>query len=1096
MLEVRLIGRFDIQCDGKPVILSSRAAQCLFAYLILTSGTLHRREKLAGMLWPDGTEQKARTYLRNEIWRIRNALSKTSDIEYFLADNLTIGFNPSSEYWLDIGGLKIRSDTASAEELIKALSNYQGELLPGFYEDWVVLEREQLQMLFAQKIARLLEMLEKERCWNDVLEWAELWISAGQGPETAYRYLMIAYEALGDKAMVDSTYKRCVETMHQLDLEPSEQTRALAFKRNPKLNIPVPLTSFIGREQELKEVADLVSKFRLITLAGSGGVGKTRLAIQVVADVLELFPDGVWFIDFAPLGDPLLVPQVVVTTLGLIEQPSRLPVMALADFLQGKRVLLILDNCEHLIQACAQITETLLRACPGLHILTTSREMLRSEGELPYRVPSLETPRLNTEAVGDSTAKIESVRLFVERAAFASSDFTLSPQNAIFIAQICQRLDGIPLAIELAAARASVLTVEQILKRLDDRFTLLTSGLRTTLPRQQTLRATIDWSYNLLSSPEQLLFERLSVFAGEWSLEAAESICGADGIEPHRTLDLLTELVNKSLILADRKQGQETRYRMLETIRQYARTKLSSATEVQNMHQRHLAYFVDLAERAEPNLRAFDMLTWLDRLETELDNIRVALAYAQESDVEAQLRLASALLCFWHIRGHKNEGADWLEQGLSIEVIEREEKSLWLERALIRGKALNAAGFIRLMLNESNKGIVLSEESLKIFRELGLAGRKGMAYALWNLSVVVYRRLDLRKRKALIEESLVLFEETGDKFGKAQCVDKLWQCALYEHDFEQAKALSEAHLALRQELGDKDGEALAFFGLGHLALHQGNFEEATTNFEASVARFREVGNRGAMGMALSSLGSVARALGDYRQARIMLEDALTLGENLGDKASIADWVNELGLVALSQGDYRRATQMHERALTLASEVGYPFCVSTALRNLGNVALAQANYQQASKNFEDALTLSIETDDKLEIAFALYGKGRVAQARGHLAPARELYSESILLFRELDEPLDVAQGVAQCLDAFALLAVTQEQLKRAACLFSAAESLYTPLRFELSAKDRDEHDRSIVTARAALGDEAYTAAYEAGKQKSLDEAVTYALTELQ
>ena len=377
MLEIRLIGTFAIKCDGKPVTLSSRAAQSLFAYLILTAGTLHRREKLAGIFWPDETEEKARAYLRNEFWRIRKALRYTSKVEYLLADGLTVAFDQSSAYWLDVAALKNLSDAASTDELINALSTSQGELLSGFYEDWIVLEREHLQSVYEQKMARLLEMLEKEKRWHEVLEWAERWISFGQIPEAAYRYLMIAYDALGEHAKVTSTYERCVQALRVLELEPSEHTRALAFKRTSKLNIPIPLTSFIGRETALKEVAALLAKSRLVTLTGSGGVGKTRLAIQVVANVFHIFPDGIWFLDLAPLSDPALVPNTLAGLLGLRET-GELPITdILINYFHSRSALVIFDNCEHLIEACSQLVNLLLTSCENLSILATSREVLR-----------------------------------------------------------------------------------------------------------------------------------------------------------------------------------------------------------------------------------------------------------------------------------------------------------------------------------------------------------------------------------------------------------------------------------------------------------------------------------------------------------------------------------------------------------------------------------------------------------------------------------------------------------------------------------------------------------------------------------------------
>ena len=502
----------------------------------------------------------------------------------------------------------------------------------------------------------------------------------------------------------------------------------------PRSNLPASTTSFIGREKEQAEIRSLVEENRLVTLSGAGGIGKTRLSLETSYELLQAFPDGVWFIELAPLSDPALLSQVMVNTLGLLDQANRSPQAILTDFLQGKHSLLILDNCEHLIQACAQLAETLLHFCPKLHILATSRETLSITGETVYLVPTLTSPALLNPTL-DALSQYEAVQLFVERTQSTTHDFSLTPDNAAAIAHICHHLDGIPLALELAAPRVKLLRVEEIAARLDDRFQLLTGGSRTALPRHQTLQAMIDWSHDLLTEPERILLRRLSVFAGGWTLEAAEAVCideVQDGILPHQVLDLLTQLINKSLILVEHKQGHETRYHMLETIRQYTREKLWAAGEGELMCEHHVAYFVELAELAEPNLRAFDMIMWLDRLEAELDNIRLALEWAQESDIEAQLRLASALQWFWHIRGHKIEGINRLERGLSIEAKEHGNQHLTLGQAMIRGTALNSAGFLLATVGKIEKTEAFSEAALALFQNLGLMGKQGMAYALWN----------------------------------------------------------------------------------------------------------------------------------------------------------------------------------------------------------------------------------------------------------------------------------------------------------------------------------------------------------------------------
>src|SRR5579884_1061615 len=429
-------------------------------------------------------------------------------------------------------------------------------------------------------------------------------------------------------------------------------------------NLPVQLTSFIGREKEMEEIKRLLSRTRLLTLTGSGGCGKTRLAAQVGADLLADFADGVWLVELAAIADPALVPQTVASTLGIREEPGQRLLETLQQHLKPKSLLLLLDNCEHLSAACAQLAETLLQACPNLRILASSREALGIAGELAYRVPSLslpELPRLPSAeaALVPALARCEATRLFVERAALSYPGFALTEQNAPAVAQVCVRLDGIPLAIELAAARIKVLSADQIAARLDDRFRLLTGGSRTALPRQQTLRALIDWSYDLLSEAERTLLRRLSVFAGGWTLEAAEAVCSADA------LHLLTSLVDKSLAVYEEQAG-EARYRLLETVREYARDRLLESGEMEEVRERHFAFFLRMAEEIEPKLTGLEQAAWLDRLEGEYDNLRAASGWALSAAEGAQagLRLAGALWRFWEIRGHIDEGRGRLKNAL------------------------------------------------------------------------------------------------------------------------------------------------------------------------------------------------------------------------------------------------------------------------------------------------------------------------------------------------------------------------------------------------------------------------------------------------
>lgn len=993
-LTVRLIGTFQIRFDNKPVILSSRVAQSLFAYLILNAGTVYRREKLAGMFWPEASEDKARTYLRNELWRIRKALPSN---DYLIVDNIGIAFDSSTNYWLDATLLENLKNNASANELITALSGAQGELLPGFYEEWVTQEREHLQAMYEQKMARLLELLDHEKRWQEILEWGERWISLGQAPETAYRALMSAYEALGDQAKVMSTYERCVQALREWDLKPSEQTRALAFKRTSALHIPIPLTSFIGREKELQEIAELFSECRLITLTGSGGVGKTRLAIQVVADVLELFPDGVWFLDLAPLADPALLPNTLAEVLDLQQTGgSSLSIPELIiSYLGTRTTLIIFDNCEHLIDSCAQLVDSLLKSCERLQILATSREALRVAGERTYRVPSLSVP-VEPSTV-DTLAKIESVQLFLERAKAVLPSLRLLENDVLPIAQICLRLDGIPLALELAAARVELLSVGQIAERLDDRFRLLTRGARTVLPRQQTMRAVIDWSYNLLSEEEQLLMQRLSVFVGGWTLDAAEAVCAEGDI-----LDLLARLVDKSLVITNHEHVDKTRYHYLETIRQYAHEKLNQGEEVQQVRDQHLQYFLMLARRAEPQLYGARQIEWLQILEDENENMRAALEWALQRNVGAGQELAGALWWSWDLRGYLREGYEWL-----MKILDASSKN----ETLIRAKLFAGAAWLAGLLGYLDQKKALAEESFALYQKL--EDKTGIAVPLITLaSVASNQEADYAKAIRLLSESLELFRHSGNNWGVAFVLSMLGTVTETQRNFEQAHKYYQESLQIFKEIGDKDGSAWALYLMGGLASQEGDYAAAKELYEEALQIEKVVKSKLVTVWILTELGMLSIRSGDYDRSRLLLEEAIEMCRKTGNRAHMAYSLQSFGLVTRYQGDYPKA--------------------------------------------------------------------------------RSLYKETLQLSHQLRKDADIAE----CLIGIGQLTGVQGSHEKFACLLGMAEGAVPDIQKMLVPFFRTETNKFIEMARAALGDEAYTAAWEAGRQMSLEEAVAYALKELQ
>lgn len=651
-------------------------------------------------------------------------------------------------------------------------------------------------------------------------------------------------------------------------------------------NLPIQVTSFVGREKEVAEVKNLLTSgpslpdstgtvVRLLTLTGSGGCGKTRLSLQVAGDVLETFNDGVWFVELAPLADPAFVPQAVASALGLQEQAGRRWVDTLSDHLRAKHLLLVLDNCEHLIEACAQLADQLLHNCPKLHILASSREALGIAGETAYRVPSLSLPDPR-QFVGagqqerlplESLMEYEAVRLFIERAVAVQPSFAMSNQNAPAIAQICQRLDGIPLALELAAARIKLLKVEQIAARLDDRFRLLTGGGRTAMPRHQTLRAAIDWSYELLAEPERVLLRRLAVFAGGWTLEAAETVTTAppavnrnqsklntdSNVLATDVLDLLAHLADRSMIVVD-DSGEEARYHLLETIRQYAREKLLESGEAEEVRDQHLEFFVTVAEKAEPKLYGAEPAKWLGQLDTEHDNLRAAIEWAIEGGrVELGLRLAVALSWFWFMRVYYTEGQERI--GALIARSGTVEKSPQLTLAL--AKAQNRAADFALDLGDLENARSFSETSLSLAsRE---EDKKEIAHALDNLARLAMAKGDLPKAATLFDQSIARYREAKDNRGLGGALQGLAVALTRQGNIEQGVSLYEQVIALRREMDDKTLLAFALDQLGRVLQLAGNLERAAELHKESLQLRMRVDNRRGIAFSFLSFASLAAA---------------------------------------------------------------------------------------------------------------------------------------------------------------------------------------------------------------------------------------------
>ncbi len=660
-------------------------------------------------------------------------------------------------------------------------------------------------------------------------------------------------------------------------------------------NLPGQLTSFIGREHELDELQRLLASTRLLTLTGAGGTGKTRLALELAADLSGKYPDGVWLVELASVTDPQFVLRAIAAVLSVRESSDRPLLTSLLNVLRDKHLLLLLDNCEHLVDACAQFASEVLRSAAAVRILATSREGLGIAGELIFRTPSLQTPDLGDAADLADLSRYEAVRLFVERAAFALPAFTLTTTNAPAVRQICRRLDGIPLAIELAASRVKVLAPDKIAERLTDRFRLLTGGSRTALPRQQTLRGAIDWSYSLLTEAERTLLRRLSVFVGGWTLEACEAVCVGADIEVADILDLLTRLVDKSLVVTQADEnGVSERYRMLETIRQYARERLADTDEGTAVRDKHLVHFVRLAELAEPALTGPLQVVWQARLDQELDNIRTALQWAHEGNVESGLRIAAALLKFWEAHGYHREACDWLSMLLK----QQEEPAA----TIVRAKALRVQSYLTSEQGDFGHAALLAQESIALARQLG--DLHAVATGLFFLGYAICWQDDIWKGRSLFSESLAIYRSLGDKLGVSETLGNLGSWGGFE-DPEQTSAYLQESLSVFREIGHLAGIGNILTNLGVQAMHQGNFVSASTALEEGYAMQRLMGERGAV-WSLFRLGELAYWQKNYAVARTHFEKCLTLCQESGRNALALLSVSRLGLVAIREGDLKQA----------------------------------------------------------------------------------------------------------------------------------------------------------------------------------------------
>jgi len=725
----------------------------------------------------------------------------------------------------------------------------------------------------------------------------------------------------------------------RLRREPIRARRSAIFTRGKKRlqrnNLPAQLSSFIGREAEIIEVKQLLAETRLLTLTGAGGCGKTRLALQVAADLLAEYPDGVWLVELAPASDADLVTQLTAKALRIPEQPRRALMETLVDRLRSKRLLLVLDNCEHLLDACAKLADALLKTCFNLRILATSREAIGVAGERVWQVPPLATPGPVAKISLESLCQFEAVRLFTERAVAVQPRFALTEATGPVVAKICSRLDGIPLAIELAAARTSALSVAQIAERLQDGFRLLSHGARTALPRHQTLQATMDWSYALLTEPEQLLFQRLAVFAGGFGLEAAENVCAGDRLQSDQILDLLTGLVEKSLALVHEHHGQ-MRYRMLEPIRQYAQERLAQSGAAATVQGRHVQYFLRLAQQIEPRLLGSEQQHGLDELEAEHANLLAALAWAAEHDPESALKLSNALGWFSERRGYLAEGQEWFKR-----TIAQSPATL----AEFRGEAYVHAGGISCWQGDYQHAVALTQKGMHLCEQSGNQRWLGMAVS--NLGAVAAYRGELARAIPLIEQGLSMGKELGDDDLVWRSLADLGVVALLHGDYERARDLIAQSVLTMRRCGDEEGGMLVRI-LGEVECALGNLEKATSYYEEALAIGRKLAHKRAVAGALEGLGKVAFDRGDYTLARALYEEGLQVADELGQKSEYATSLGiNLAELAGQERKFDEARRLCMASLRNSQEGGDKESIAAELSICAWLCFASAGQAEAA-----------------------------------------------------------------------------------------------------------------------------------------------------
>ncbi|MEI6043011.1 MAG: tetratricopeptide repeat protein [Chloroflexota bacterium] len=867
-------------------------------------------------------------------------------------------------------------------------------------------------------------------------------------------------------------------------LKATEQTRAIH-------NLPIVKTGLIGRKVALDEVFKLLKTSRLVTLCGMGGIGKTRLALEVAWTILDQAQSSteVWFIELATLQKPEQLVQMIAATLNLTEINGLSSEIVLLNYLQQRQLLLVLDNCEHLIESCARWVDYLLKHCPHLQILTTSREIFRLSNELTFTVLPLELPDPHPDLSLEKLAACEAVHLFIECAKVANPDFRLNQQNVKAIVSICRQLEGIPLSLELAAARMRVLTEQQIEQRLNDRFRLLTKGNRATMSRHQTLLALIDWSFDLLDEKEQLLLCRASVFAGGWKLDAFEQICNSGRIAKDEILDLLTNLVNKSLVIT-KEAGEEKRYNLLETLREYGKIKLPELDHPSEVQTRHLSYYLHLAESLESKFMGTEQGEALAILKNELDNFRVGLEWAiQQEEAELALRLATALHQLWALHGHFREGYFYLKRALSL------SKAV---EPRVRAKALLQLGRLAYRQGDYAEAWQQSHESVTILRNLD--DKQGIHWPLFTMGVSATMQGNYLEGCQYLEESLVLSRAANDKLAIATCLCMRGITAALMGQFTELPIYIQESQDLTVEFGNKWSTLMALSLFGNVAMVQSNYTEVERSRQESLSRSHQTWVKWLYAYWLGLAGWLASHQGHFLEARAICQESLALRQEIEDKWGIAYTLNILGDMALIQGDYATAQNYGEKSLVVCQEIKAKWQMSWALNILGECAFAQEKYPEAWGYTQEGRALRQETGDIVGTALHLHSLGKIATAQQRYSEAQHYYEESLTLKQQHGMKRDIAISLCGLVHLFLIaenpkgqqITHTTSGLEQLARLYGTIPALLLTHRNTLPRLEKGYYENGLELIRLRLGDATFQVAFEEGRAMPFEKVIEDAL----